>query len=213
MLDLLERRRRNEIDDTLLFLEHESVVTVGRGTNPFPGSISVSRGGEATWHGPGQLVVYPIVRITDVLKFMRGLETSVIQALEAFTDLPRGTFLTRSGLTGVWTDGGKKVASLGIAVRHWVTYHGVAINVVNDLAPFRSISPCGLDPSVMTRLADLVSINPEWRPQLEAALTKVLSSEGSPTPGRAIPTAVALNQLPEFLSPTHRETRSQSQAP
>lgn len=212
MLELVEERRLDRIADTVLFLEHEPIVTVGRGGPSLKGATPVSRGGEATWHGPGQLVAYPIFRIRSVLGFLRHLELSVIQALTDFTGLPPGTFLTREGLTGVWTREGKKIASIGIAVRHWVSYHGVAMNVVNDLTPFYDISPCGLNPAIMTRLKDLVSTPADWRPRLESSFINALSISESQTRRPEGPLPVSPDREPEFGFPPHRETRSQSQA-
>lgn len=151
-------RARGAIPDQLLLLEHDSVVTIGRGADRsaagssiFP-VVEVERGGEATWHGPGQLVGYPILALEvgrrDLHRYLRDLEETLIRALadlgvDARRDPPH---------TGVWI-GAKKVASIGVAVRRWVTFHGFALNVDPDLAAFRGFAPCGLDASVMTSLA------------------------------------------------------------
>lgn len=155
--ELVERRWRGECDDHLLLLEHDPVVTVGRGGADLDSRrlgvpvVSVERGGEATWHGPGQLVAYPIVRLgegeRDLHRWLRLLEEATIRQLADF-GVPAGR---RPPHTGVWTGGGK-IASIGVAVRRWVTYHGVAVNVSCDLASFGGFRPCGLDPSLMTSI-------------------------------------------------------------
>jgi len=158
-LELVERRARNEIPDQLLFVEHDPVLTIGRGADrrAVEGlSIpihEVSRGGEATWHGPGQLVGYPILALAethgerDLHRYLRDLEETLILAC---ADL--GFIAGRHPPhTGVWI-GAKKVASIGVAVKKWVTYHGFALNVDCDLTSFRGFQPCGLAPEVMTSL-------------------------------------------------------------
>jgi lipoyl(octanoyl) transferase len=157
-LDLVARRARGEIDDHLLLVEHDSVLTIGRGADrdAVAGLAlpvhEVSRGGEATWHGPGQLVGYPILALQggerDLHRYLRDLEEVLI-----LTCLDLGVAAGRNPPhTGVWI-GAKKVASIGVAVRQWVTYHGFALNVDCDLAAFRGFDPCGLSSAVMTSLA------------------------------------------------------------
>ena len=164
-LELVDARIRGEVGDQLLFTEHEAVVTLGRGTDPADVAgtslpvVEVERGGEATYHGPGQLVVYPILALPegrrDLHRYLRDLEEVVIRTL-AEVEI---TGLRRPGLTGVWI-GDRKVASIGVAVRRWVTYHGFALNLNTDLEVFRSFRPCGLDPDVMTRVADHALVPP-----------------------------------------------------
>jgi lipoate-protein ligase B len=117
--------------------------------------VVVERGGEATYHGPGQLVAYPLVHLTqarrDLHRFQRDLEEVGIRTLADFGI--RGE--RRPEWTGVWTSLGK-VQSLGIAVRRWVTWHGLALNVNTDLAPFKAFRPCGLEGSVMTSMAEIL---------------------------------------------------------
>jgi lipoyl(octanoyl) transferase len=159
--ELVAARVDGRICDQLLLVEHDPVITVGRGGEPQPAEqggvpiVEVERGGEATYHGPGQLVAYPIVRLEgahrDLHRYLRDLEEVVIRMLQ---DLGvRG--LRKPGLTGVWV-GERKICSVGVAVRRWVAWHGLALNVTTDLAAFRTFRPCGLDPDVMTRLADHV---------------------------------------------------------
>lgn len=153
---LVLARAAGERPDTILLVEHESVVTVGRrgrggaafephGAVPV---VEVERGGEATYHGPGQAVVYPIVFLPegrrDLHAFLRGLEEAVIATLAEF-EVPGERV---PGKTGVFVHG-KKVASIGVAVSRWVTYHGAALNVRTDLAYFSGFAPCGLPSSVM----------------------------------------------------------------
>jgi lipoate-protein ligase B len=116
--------------------------------------FEIERGGDVTYHGPGQLVGYPIFLLRDDERdlhvYLRNLEEALIRALARF-DLPGER---KSGWTGVWTTGGaRKVASIGVAVKRWVTMHGFALNVSTDLARFAAINPCGLDASVMGSMA------------------------------------------------------------
>lgn len=163
--ELLEKRIRGEIHDTLILTEHPPVITLGRGSdvsavgNVDVPVVAVERGGEATYHGPGQLVAYPIYRLPDgrrdVHRYLRDLEEVVIRVLsEVEIEGSR-----REGLTGVWI-GEKKVCSIGVAVRRWVTWHGLALNVHTDLSAFRRFRPCGLDPAIMTRVRDHAEIPP-----------------------------------------------------
>ncbi len=171
---LLEQRVAGTIGDVLLLTEHDPVVTIGRGagleaagTVAIP-VVSVERGGEATFHGPGQIVGYPIVLLDegrrDLHRWLRELEEVVIATLADFGVAGR----REDGFTGVWI-GAKKVCSIGVAVRRWVTWHGFALNVHTDLGGFRAFQPCGLDPDVMTRLADHVA-RPVTSAEVEDAL-------------------------------------------
>lgn len=163
--DLVERRADDKINDVLILTEHEPVITIGRGIKVESiGSmgvpvIEIERGGEATYHGPGQLVAYPILKLRegrrDLHRYLRDLEETVVGVLSEFGV----TGTRRQGLTGVWI-GERKVCSIGVAVRRWVTYHGLAINLHNDLDVFQRFRPCGLDPRVMTRLADHAELPP-----------------------------------------------------
>jgi lipoyl(octanoyl) transferase len=145
-------------DDELLLLEHDPVYTIGR--TPDQSSlldpahlphrvVQINRGGQATWHGPGQLVGYPILdlkpRGQDLHRYLRALEELLIVALAEF-GVAGGR---REGLTGVWV-GGRKIASIGVGVRRWITMHGFALNVCGDLAPFGNITPCGIAGVEMT---------------------------------------------------------------
>ena len=145
--------------DTLLLLEHPPVYTLGRGADERfvlnPGQVPVqrvSRGGQVTFHGPGQLVGYPILalfgRRRDVHAYIRRLEDVLIQTLASY-GLPARR---REGLTGVWC-GEDKIASIGVGIRRWVTFHGFALNVDPDLSYFDRIVPCGLADVRMTSMA------------------------------------------------------------
>ena len=151
--------------DVLLLVEHDPVYTLGRGTRdsslPVGAAalratgadvVEIERGGDVTWHGPGQLVGYPILDLRghreDLHWYLRTLEAATIAAL-AGVGLAAETV---PGKTGVWT-GGRKIASLGVHVRQWVTLHGFALNVDPDLAWFAHIVPCGLTGVEMTSVA------------------------------------------------------------
>lgn len=164
--DLRRRRIEGELgEDVLLLLEHPPVVTLGRGTrlSSLPIALAelerrgvevfeVERGGDVTYHGPGQLVGYPILDLRghrqDLHWYLRSLEDVLIQALGQL-DIEAGR---NPGLTGVWT-AGRKIASIGIHVKQWVTLHGFALNVTTDLDPFDLIVPCGIRQVVMTSVA------------------------------------------------------------
>ena len=144
--------------DVLLLLEHPPVVTLGRNAHathllaaPGVQVFEVERGGDVTYHGPGQLVGYPILDLTDhrpdLHWYLRTLEQALIGAL-AELDISAER---RAGYTGVWVRGGsRKIASIGVHVKHWVTWHGFALNVTTDLAGFERIVPCGIPGVVMT---------------------------------------------------------------
>ncbi len=164
-LELLEKRIEGAARDTLVLVEHDPVVTLGRGVKASDlGEIdlpleTVERGGEATYHGPGQVVAYMIYQLPegrrDVHAYLRDLEEVVIRVLAEVQI--KG--VRRAGLTGVWI-GEQKVASIGVALRRWVAWHGLALNVHTDLQAFGQFHPCGLDPSVMTRVVDHAEIPP-----------------------------------------------------
>lgn len=152
-------------NDILLLVEHDPVYTLGRATRasslPVAPSlleargatvVEIERGGDVTWHGPGQLVGYPIIHLSahreDLHWYLRTLESVLIDALAML-----GISAERvAGKTGVWTEG-RKIASLGVHVKQWVTLHGFAINVDADLTWFDAIVPCGLDGVTMTSIA------------------------------------------------------------
>jgi lipoyl(octanoyl) transferase len=155
--------------DTVLLLEHEPVYTIGRTPDrssltsaealPYPVQ-TVHRGGQATFHGPGQLIGYPIIdlsrRVRDLHRYLRALEEVLIRTLAVF-EITGGR---NPGLTGVWV-GEEKIASIGVGVRRWITLHGFALNVVGGeaLEPFSAITPCGL-PDVQMTAAEAHTAHP-----------------------------------------------------
>lgn len=163
---LCRQRIEGEIEeDILLLVEHDSVVTLGRGTRatslPLPRPelerrgvevFEVERGGDVTFHGPGQLVGYPVLDLRqhreDLHWYLRRLEAGLIAALGSL-GVAAGP---NPGLTGVWTRG-RKIASIGIHVKQWVTFHGFALNVSTDLSYFDLIVPCGIKDVTMTSVA------------------------------------------------------------
>ncbi|MBL8750629.1 MAG: lipoyl(octanoyl) transferase LipB [Planctomycetes bacterium] len=140
----------------ILMVEHDPVYTAGRATPPEelrPGIVPIERGGRITFHGPGQLVVYPIVRLPrrDVRDWLRRLEALGVGVAAAL-----GAEATPSvDGTGVFV-GRRKFASIGVAVKHWINLHGISINVAMDSAPWFEVRPCGLSPDVMTDLATIL---------------------------------------------------------
>jgi lipoyl(octanoyl) transferase len=158
------------MEDQLLLLEHEPVYTIGRTPDQSslsatprirrgePGAVrlphplfTINRGGQATYHGPGQLMGYPIIDLRrcghDLHKYLRWLEQLLIEVLAEY-----GIAATqRESLTGVWVED-RKIASIGVGVRHWITMHGFALNVCGDLSPFNHIVPCGIDNVAMTSI-------------------------------------------------------------
>jgi lipoyl(octanoyl) transferase len=160
-LDWVAARQRGERPDALMLVEHPHVITVGRRLGALanllrPGDVEVvevERGGDVTYHGPGQIVAYPILALgegeRDLHRFLRNLEEGMIRAL-AESGIEAGR---EPGKTGVWVGGGaRKIASIGIACRKWVTFHGLALNVNTDLGYFARIQPCGFDARVMTSM-------------------------------------------------------------
>ena len=163
--------------DTLLLVEHDPVITLGRRRGSADNVLDAAgipvleteRGGDVTYHGPGQLVGYPLLALRDgerdLHAYLRDLEGVLIDVLAA-----RGLAAGRlPGQTGVWVQG-RKLASVGVAVRRWVTYHGFALNVSTDLAPFGRMNPCGLPSSVM---ASMVDLSPGDRPAVAAIAAEV----------------------------------------
>ena len=158
MMERVDAIVRGDAPDQLLLAEFDPVLTVGRGgdssayRNLGIPVHEISRGGKATFHGPGQLVAYPLVRLEegarDLHAFLRVLEEALIRCVGDFgldgERDPRNT--------GCWIHG-RKVASIGVAVRRWTTYHGVALNLDTDLSWFRRFDPCGLEPDLMTTMA------------------------------------------------------------
>lgn len=157
--ELHAKRVKNESPDTLILVEHPAVFTTGkryRGDNLLQSDhtipiFAVERGGDITYHCPGQIVGYPIINLKvhgwSVHAFLRMLEIMLINVLGDFGIIAK----QNNGLTGVWSSD-KKVASIGIAVKKWITYHGFSLNINNDLSSYQLINPCGLDYQVMTNM-------------------------------------------------------------
>jgi lipoate-protein ligase B len=164
--ELVAARQRDEVPDTLVFVEHPHVITLGRGSHrenllavgDVP-TFEIERGGDVTYHGPGQLVGYPIFLLRpeerDLRRYLRNMEEALLRTVADF-----GITGDRNpGWTGVWTgEAGarRKLASIGVAVKRWVTMHGFALNVSTDLARFAAINPCGLEATVMASVASVL---------------------------------------------------------
>jgi lipoyl(octanoyl) transferase len=168
--EVVLKKRDDSSADQLLLLEHEPVYTIGRtpdqsslsapgrirrgelgaGHLPYPLFV-INRGGQATYHGPGQLMGYPIIDLRrcghDLHKYLRWLEQLLIELLAEYGI----SASRRESLTGVWV-GNRKIASIGVGVRHWITMHGFALNVCGDLSPFNHIIPCGINDVAMTSM-------------------------------------------------------------
>lgn len=184
-----QKTEDRQIHDTLIFVEHAPVYTVGRGVEfqspvicnarsvPW---VEINRGGQATYHGPGQLVVYPIFDLEkhgrDVHVFIRKLEAVLIAALREFDVVG----VVREGLTGVWVDCGfagfKKIASIGIGVSRWISYHGLALNVSTDLSYFQAISACGQSGDVVTSLDQICGERHQSVPTMQVVKDAVESA-------------------------------------
>ena len=190
-----QKEKFNEVKDgripnAAIFCRHNPVITLGRQANPKNILISkaklhkkgievyeIERGGDVTYHGPGQLMIYPVINLTlvkrDIHLFLRNLEKI---AIETFAGL--GVLTQRaSGLTGVWL-GNKKIASIGIAIKNWITYHGIALNIKqDDLENFSLIRPCGMD-IMMTSLEASIEKEVEFS-EVKEILTRRLQNDKS----------------------------------
>jgi lipoyl(octanoyl) transferase len=165
-----KKRNDRDVEDQLLLLEHEPVYTIGRtpdrsslsatgrirggelGSAHLPHPVfSINRGGQATYHGPGQLIGYPIIDLRrcgqDLHKYLRWLEQLLIDLLALYDIAAQ----RRESLTGVWIEN-RKIASIGVGVRHWISMHGFALNVCGDLSPFDHIVPCGINNVAITSM-------------------------------------------------------------
>ena len=173
-LEINAQVHSGQCDETVVFCTHPPVVTLGRKALPDEVSgwdgavVEISRGGRATYHGPNQIVIYPILdlrqehetfAVRDIHGYLRALEKAVIETLgEWGIQAQSGDQFPKNedkSYTGVWV-GSKKLASIGIGVRKWITYHGVAINVVHDSSAFQGIQPCGFQPQVMASVEEVL---------------------------------------------------------
>ena len=162
---LLKKRSNNEINDTLIFVEHEPVYTLGNNANEnhilqnYPEEIKtfhIERGGDVTYHGPGQLVGYPILDLREYKKsiswYMRTLEQIIIDTLSEFNIQAN----RKNGLTGVWYKN-EKIAALGVRVSKWITMHGFSLNINPDLNYYKSIIPCGIFEYGVTSMSKILN--------------------------------------------------------
>lgn len=171
--EILEQVAEHRAPQTLIFCRHPSVVTTGRATleedlQGWQGDlIAVTRGGRATYHGPGQVVLYPILDLRleraklpsrDIRRYLQFLGDTAAASLNKFklfnpVEFRQGETVNGQHLTGLWI-GEKKVGSIGVAVRKWITYHGLALNLERDSGAFKGIRPCGFDSGTMACLND-----------------------------------------------------------
>lgn len=181
---LVKMRREGLARDTIILVEHPEVITVGRAGHDENFAdiklepIFVERGGDVTYHGPGQLVAYFIFNLArrgrDLHRFMKDVQQGIIDAL----DILEITAKRGKEHTGVWVEE-KKIASIGIAVKNWISFHGAAINLCTDMSDFERIQPCGLNPGVMTSASVLLQRNvtlEEFAPKLMTSFEKVFDT-------------------------------------
>ena len=218
---LVEGRRQNLIGDTLVLLEHPPVITLGRGSDPSHvlhdaeelarrgiELHEIGRGGDVTYHGPGQLVGYPVVRLEgaekDAHAYLRNLEHGLIGIAEHY-----GVNAGRiDGLTGIWV-GDDKLAAIGVRLSTgWITSHGFALNVATDLDGFSAIVPCGIRERGVTSLARLLG----WSPALEE-VAEVAADKISGALGRQVGALADVPDLPPGVSWKPNETVLQGERP
>lgn len=185
---LVRLRREGMARDTIITVEHPPVITVGKdGHKDNYASLScepvfIERGGDVTYHGPGQLVVYFIFNLTrrgrDIHSFIAKIQDGIIRALtEIGISAQKG-----EEHTGVWVDK-KKIASIGVAVKHWISFHGAAINLNTDLSEFKQINPCGLEAEVMTSAREILGHEIDihaFSRRLLQAYTRIFATEFYP---------------------------------
>ncbi len=218
-------RQADLIGDTLLLLEHPPVYTRGRRSDPselplgeawYRGQgieiVDTDRGGRVTYHGPGQLVGYPIMRIDDVIAYLRTIERAIVAALADAGISARARPDEGPDFTGVWA-AERKIASIGVHVARHVTTHGFAINVCNDLEPFSWIVPCGLDGVLMTsvleetRAPDGAQALADIRQRMAARFAEAFERTPIAVPRAAL--SAATDELPPdaALQPSHPSAR------
>jgi lipoyl(octanoyl) transferase len=200
-LELLEEVHLEHAPQTVVLCSHPPIVTLGRGTREgdvfgWGGDvIEVSRGGRATYHGPSQVVAYPIVNLMDSLRsqlkprdlhgYLRALEQVIVETLAHFGVHAEGSSphtqvgdVSPSDATGVWIKD-RKIASIGIGVRRWVTYHGLAVNINADPLAFKGLHPCGFTTSTMVSLEELLGqsvSHDDFKKELRRHLQALLST-------------------------------------
>lgn len=186
--ELVQQVAETQIPGILVFCSHPQTVTLGRATREgdvtdFAGPvIEISRGGRATYHGPSQIVIYPIINLNlanhdrkpkDIHQFLRNFENAFVNVLKKYGIESHGKGAEAGPEeTGVWVEG-RKLVSFGIAVRKWVTFHGAALNFDHDPSAFKGLLPCGFAPSVMISFQELQKKNPS-RLNFQLALTEEL---------------------------------------
>ena len=191
-IEMLASISAGSSSEAVLLLEHPHVFTTGRrgldenllASRDFHGNplevVRINRGGDVTYHGPGQLVVYPLLdlrrRGRDLNHYLRSLEECVINTARHFGV----TSYRRDGLTGVWTDHGK-LASIGVGVRRWITMHGLALNVSTDLSYFKLINPCGIPECPVTSLERLLD-GPVGMQEVKDTIKSTMSDVFAPVP-------------------------------
>ena len=169
---LVQGRKEERSPDTLIFTEHESVYTIGSRTNASENLLwseekcaeknivlhKTNRGGDITYHGPGQLVVYPIIKLKqrDLHLYLRNLEKVVIALMNHY-GIDSGT---RHKKTGIWVED-RKICAIGVSVKSWITYHGIALNINPDMSFFKGIIPCGIRDGSVTSLKNELRIIPD----------------------------------------------------
>ena len=177
-------------EETLIICSHPAVVTLGKKSTPtdilgWSGPIhQIERGGKATYHGPGQVVIYPIVNLKnhgqDISGYLNAMESAMIEALQTYGIESKGNEERgKPDYTGVWTvvdQTPRKIASIGIAVKRWITFHGLALNLYHDPLAFSGINPCGFSTSTMTNLEELLGEKLE-RVHFEEVLSSILQSK------------------------------------
>lgn len=196
-LGLVEKVAASDDPGYLIFCTHPPVVTLGRATKAddvfaWAGeTIEISRGGRATYHGPSQLVIYPILNLNherngrkakEIAGYLRTLENCLVKVLKLYGVESSGRSLQKKSEgtegadeTGVWV-GNQKIASLGIGVKKWITYHGAAINLDYDQAAFQGMNPCGFQSSTMVSLEQVLNQKID-REEFQRQLLKILNSE------------------------------------
>ncbi|MFM8314393.1 MAG: lipoyl(octanoyl) transferase LipB [Deltaproteobacteria bacterium] len=201
-LDVVHQKKKSEYyPDRLILVEHPDVYTFGRkskGSIPWnlKNAFAIERGGEATFHNPGQLVCYPLLTLRgdekDAHLHLRRLEETLIQVLKEFGISAE----RRKGATGVWVVGKeKKIASIGVAISSWITFHGSALNVNNDLSGFRLIDPCGFNATVMTSMKEELGEKSPSIAQVKKVFIKHFSKQFNRLPNEV---ALDKNKLKEL---------------
>lgn len=195
--DLVEKVHSENLPGYLIFCTHPPVVTLGRATKPgdvfgWPGPVmEVSRGGRATYHGPSQLVIYPILNLThgrkgrkdrEIVGYLRVFEDAIVEVLKSYGVEAQGRSLQKNpntnseaDETGVWIEN-KKIASLGVAVRKWITFHGAAINLLFDPKAFQGLNPCGFTSNTMVSLEQVLDSEVDVRLFKEKIKLKLLQA-------------------------------------